>query len=79
MKDDDRQRKAVFPALAALQVRDMVALGLLMTCHDMLITSSTSSPRDVIRTAFALADEFAIQSEGRWALDAKAAKRKREQ
>lgn len=68
----------MFPALAALQVRDTVALVLLMSCHDILKTSHASTARDVIKAAFELADEFAYESHGRWALDAKAAKRKRE-
>ena len=67
--------QAMFLALAALQVRDTVALVLLMSMHDNLLIGP--NPREVITQAFELADEFAYQSQGRWAIDAKKARDKK--
>lgn len=60
----------MFPALAALQVRDTVALlSLLCSLHDTPLTSSSLD--DVVTRAFELADRFTEHSQGRWAIDAR--------
>ena len=68
VRDRESSSRATFPALAALTVRDILATIFATSMHT---TAPSAEPREVITRAFALADEFTQQSQGRWAIDAK--------
>jgi len=56
--------------LNALQVRDLVALAIVVS-RSMVVRSEDLNAQAMVKIAYEIADEFVEKSEGRWATDAR--------
>lgn len=66
--------------LNSLAVRDILALCVICTMNLTELVRGTTESRsatDIVRHAFEVADEFMMQSEGKWADNARASRRRR--